>query len=571
MKVLASLFRKIIHQRIPSRLQFNYQEISFRFPRKVTMRGISFSFGGKHVNMDQVEITVNNPLLLLLARKRFLIVSVKCGIADVLQQPSQQATAADPQPAHLPKKNYIRFIHIYLNRFFQQSTVIAFQRITWKHFVLQDVVFSAQQVQFNFQFRSEKMQFRGELTPSDNEISIKGHAAIQGSRLNVESIDITGRVTHSNEELLIHYSLDGKSFLCNTRKISPIPVSVAGFQVTDQIKINQTTVENDMDIAIGDMPFKIANTLTYDLSKVLNIVVATRLDKHTMAWLFPYLVTDIKSIQSEGGITIITNLGLNLDNVFGHKFDVFVQDYDFMASDLTVLKLDQLNYPFTQMAYKDGLAVRKLRVKNGYFDKYENTDGYQLLRRIIVFCEDRAFLQHKGVAPYFIGKAIVTNIKEKKFSRGGSTITMQVIRNLFLSADKSLIRKVEEVVLSLLLENHAGISKSRILDIYLQIVELGPNIYGVKEGANYYFGKQLHELNLVDCVVLTYILPRPVFFNDALLIRSSQLQKNLSTYCRNVSLFLKEYGILTDETYDSLLREVVFSKRWDNYTITFGK
>ncbi len=571
MKVLAAIFRKMIHQWVPSRLQLRYQEISYRFPGKVKLRGISFSIGGKQVTIDHVEITVNNPALFLLARNRFRIVSIKCGTVGILQQPAQQAAAADQRPTHLPKKNYISLLHTYLNRFLQQSTVISFQRLTWKSFVLQEVIVSAQQLHFDFLFRNEKIQFHGDLMPSDNEIKIKGQAAISGNWLHAGSIGVTGSLMHNKEELIIHYALDGKSLICNMRKISPIPMSVGSFQLTDQIKFNQTTVENDMDIAIDDMPVKIANTLTYSPSKVLNIMLATRLDKSTLAWLFPYLVTDIKSIQSDGGITLISNLGLNLDNVFGHKFDVFVQDYDFSASDLTALHLDRLNYPFTQMAYKDGLAVRKLRVKNGYFDKYVNTEGYQLLRRIIVFCEDRAFMQHKGVAPYFIGKAIVTNLKERKFSRGGSTITMQVIKNLFLNADKSLIRKVEEVVLSLLLENHADISKSRILDIYLQIVELGPNIYGVKEGANYYFGKQLHELTLVDCIVLTYILPRPVYFNDALLIRSTQLQKNLSTYCRNISLFLKEYGILTDETYDSLVREVVFSKRWENYTITFGK
>ncbi|MBV8252042.1 MAG: transglycosylase domain-containing protein [Chitinophaga sp.] len=567
MKVLQPIFQKLIHKLIPSRIQVRYNRIRYRFPGKVILREACIAFNTWQTNIDIVEITVNNPILMLLARKRFRITGVKCGNVEIMQQPAQQATAMDQRTSRLPKKNFIALIHFCLNRYFQPSTCIELNKLTWKSFILQQLSVRNHVFQFNFLFRNEKLYFKGDMIPSNNAITIKGNAHIDGDYIHAENMDITSILQHSSEQLLLKYTLDGRGLTCHTRKLSPTPISIAGFHLEDQVKIDQTTIENDMNIVIGDMPVKISNTLTYAASKVLNAVFATRLDKSTLAWILPYLSTDIKNIQYEGGITLIANLGLNLDNILGHKFDVFIQDYDFKAGDLAALKLDRLNYPFSQLVFKDGLAVRKLRVKNGYFNKYEQADTYQLLRKIIIFCEDPSFLHHKGVDPYFIGRSIVTNLKEKKFSRGGSTITMQLIRNLFLAADKSLVRKFEEVLISLLLENHAGVTKSRILDIYLQIVEFGPNIYGIKEAANYYFGKQLDELHAVDCIVLTYILPRPVYFNDALLIRSQQLQVNLSTYCRNISNFLQQNGILTAKAYNTLPKQVVFSKRWENFTV----
>src|SRR5690606_33858207 len=97
------------------------------------------------------------------------------------------------------------------------------------------------------------------------------------------------------------------------------------------------------------------------------------------------------------------------------------------------------------------------------------------LRKLIALTEDPNFYKHNGIDSYFVGVAIVKNIINKKFVKGASTITMQLAKNLFLTNKKSPVRKFEEVVLAWLMENSFNLSKNRILEIYLNIIEFGEN------------------------------------------------------------------------------------------------
>jgi hypothetical protein len=126
----------------------------------------------------------------------------------------------------------------------------------------------------------------------------------------------------------------------------------------------------------------------------------------------------------------------------------------------------------------------------------------------VLTTEDGAFPKHHGFNRASIRSSIVANLKARRFARGASTITMQLAKNLFLSRDKTLSRKLEEVVLTDYLEQ--TFSKDELMELYLNVIEFGPSVYGITAAADHYFGRTPAELNLSECLFLSSLLPAPL-------------------------------------------------------------
>lgn len=125
----------------------------------------------------------------------------------------------------------------------------------------------------------------------------------------------------------------------------------------------------------------------------------------------------------------------------------------------------------------------------------------------ILTCEDGRFFSHGGFQLKHIRESLIQNIHEGRFARGASTITMQLARNLFLSGQKNLSRKFEEVLLAYALEQQ--LAKERLLEIYLNIIEWGPNLYGIGRASRHYFGKSPAQLDAVEAAFLGSIIANP--------------------------------------------------------------
>lgn len=133
------------------------------------------------------------------------------------------------------------------------------------------------------------------------------------------------------------------------------------------------------------------------------------------------------------------------------------------------------------------------------------------MRKAVVVAEDGRFYEHDGVDFDALKEAMKTNIDKGKYAVGGSTITQQLAKNLYLSREKTLTRKVKEFVLARRIDD--ALTKNRILELYLNVVELGPMVYGVGHGARYYFGKSASELSTRECAFLAAMLPGPRVYN----------------------------------------------------------
>jgi monofunctional biosynthetic peptidoglycan transglycosylase len=133
------------------------------------------------------------------------------------------------------------------------------------------------------------------------------------------------------------------------------------------------------------------------------------------------------------------------------------------------------------------------------------------LRRAVLVAEDDSFYEHDGVDMKGIQEAIEKDWKKKKITHGGSTITQQLAKNLFLSPSRNPLRKVKEYFIARSLEKH--LTKKRILELYLNVVEMGERVYGAEASSRHYFHVPASGLNPSQAALLAGCLPNPRIMN----------------------------------------------------------
>lgn len=233
-------------------------------------------------------------------------------------------------------------------------------------------------------------------------------------------------------------------------------------------------------------------------------------------------------------------------------------DHTLRLENYDALDLSFLKKPFTHAIQDEGNAHKiVLDFHNESFMPLERIS--ENLKKVVLCTEDPNYFQHTGLDNEGVFRALFTNISTGKLSRGASTITMQLAKNLFLNNRKSVYRKAEELIFTWLIEEVFMIGKDRLLEIYLNIIEFGDHIYGVQEAAVYYFNKNADSLSITESIVLSYIIPRPKFFEEALVGNSEQLRVNLKKHLEYFSKLLLEKDIITKDVYDEVDLNIVFA------------
>ncbi|NRA64972.1 MAG: transglycosylase domain-containing protein [Pseudobacteriovorax sp.] len=132
--------------------------------------------------------------------------------------------------------------------------------------------------------------------------------------------------------------------------------------------------------------------------------------------------------------------------------------------------------------------------------------SFHLVHAILV-SEDARFYDHRGIDWVEVGESIELNLDERRFARGASTISQQVVKMAFLSSDKTIIRKIREILGTIILERI--LSKERILEWYLNLVPLGDGVYGISEAAEHYFDTSVELLTIQQSANLALVIPSP--------------------------------------------------------------
>ena len=133
------------------------------------------------------------------------------------------------------------------------------------------------------------------------------------------------------------------------------------------------------------------------------------------------------------------------------------------------------------------------------------------LKRALIAAEDSKFLDHEGFDWEGIQKAYEKNLKKGKIVAGGSTISQQLAKNLFLSGSRNPLRKAEEALITVMLEN--TLSKRRILEIYLNVIEWGNGVFGAEAAARHYYGATVTNLSAEQSARLASMVPNPRYYD----------------------------------------------------------
>ena len=173
----------------------------------------------------------------------------------------------------------------------------------------------------------------------------------------------------------------------------------------------------------------------------------------------------------------------------------------------------------------------------------ELADVPKNLINAVIAIEDNRFFEHSGVDVIGLGRAVVKLIAKHEKSQGGSTITMQVARNFFLTREKTYLRKLNEILLAVKIENH--LSKEEILSLYLNKIFFGYRSYGVAAAAKTYYGKELHQLTLAESAMIAGIPKAPSAVNPLSNVRAAIARRD------HVLARMLHYGYITPREYQT--------------------
>lgn len=263
------------------------------------------------------------------------------------------------------------------------------------------------------------------------------------------------------------------------------------------------------------------------------------------------LFLNLKGIKTKGTIDYSIDFGANLMNPDSIIFEPNLKTKEFSLVQFGSTDFSALNDTFSHKVYNEGKFVKTILLdySNKEYRSFNQISPF--IRDAVVTSEDGGFYNNNGIDIEGLRYAISENIKQKRFARGGSTITMQLIKNLYLNHNKNLFRKVEEYIIVWLIGNQQIVSKERILEIYLNIIEWGPNIYGVAEACQYYFQKDPADVTLDEAIYLASVIPRPTKFKY-LFEKDGNLKSFMEQDFSFVSNKMYQRGMITEEQLNQL-------------------
>ncbi|AIM38868.1 penicillin-binding protein [Sphingobacterium sp. ML3W] len=366
----------------------------------------------------------------------------------------------------------------------------------------------------------------GIVNPDDKELYLRLFSDIKdielpllrrkfGLKASFDAISFRlNKVDRKNKELL---SLSGEwgfeNLKLNHWRISDKDVLFPEGLMSGTLNIGKTSFEIDKEskVKVKDFEFSPYVKYVHKPEQLLELAIHTdRIEAQKFFDAIPQgLFHSLEGIRVSGHMQYDLNFALNFKKPDDIVFTSKMEDQDLKVEQWGNANIAELNKPFTYIAYEDGKPMRTivLGTQNKDFTPLDQISRYMQIS--LINTEDPFFFAHNGFQEEAFRLSIATNLKEKKFKRGASTISMQLVKNVFLNRNKTVVRKVEEIIVVWLMESSKQVSKKRLYEVYLNVIEWGKNVYGITEAARYYFGKKPADLNLGESIFLSSIVPRP--------------------------------------------------------------
>jgi hypothetical protein len=362
------------------------------------------------------------------------------------------------------------------------------------------------------------------------------------SRFTNNNFILNGRFETSSLSLF-HKRLSGDSIF-----ISHIDAAYSLKATSTSISLDSNTVVEMNRLRIHPyVLFKNESNKDYELRLRTNSTAANDFFQSLPQGMF----NEVAGIEADGSLQFMLTFHLNSTEPDSLSFNTQMKKQKFRLRKYGDNSLLKMNTEFAYTVYEYNKPFRTFMVgpSNPDFTTLDQVSPH--LRNSILTSEDGSFFFHNGFNEEAFKKSIATNYREGKFKRGGSTISMQLIKNIYLSRHKTVARKAEEALLVWLIENNRLVSKERMFEVYLNIIELGPGIYGVGEASRFYFNKKPMELTLSESIFLASLLPHPKWFKYSF-DEQGNLKSYLADYYRVVANFMLKKNLITEEEYNSI-------------------
>lgn len=384
-----------------------------------------------------------------------------------------------------------------------------------------------------------------------------------------DSIALTFKKDDEAEDLL---RLTGTSKVLgmwlNHWRVSPkdvvLPASTFNYNII--VTPDQFIIDSSSSVMIKDLPTQLY--VRYKPAKEKELELEFKVKETASIAFFDALpeglFEDVKGIKTKGNLSYRLLFYLPFNNPDSLQFYSSLKKKDFKILKFGNTNFSAVNGEFVYTVYEKEKPVRSFRVgpSNPNFTPIDQISPY--LKASVLTSEDGNFYSHNGFNEEAFRESMVTNIKEKRFVRGGSTISMQLVKNLFLTRSKTVSRKVEEALIVWLIENNRLISKERMFEIYLNIIELGPGVHGIGEASYFYFNKPPSELTLEESIFLAMIVPRPKAFKYHF-DEAGHLKPYTAAYFNLIAGHLVKRRVITEEEKLNLKYDVELKGRARTY------
>lgn len=323
-------------------------------------------------------------------------------------------------------------------------------------------------------------------------------------------------VSFNDDELQINGVASIESFLVNHPRISKKDVIIDQAEFNYAYKIGSNYISLDSSSTFVFNGFVLHPFIKFENGPdtVYHFVARTEKTEaqQFISALPEGLFSHFKGMQATGSFAYRLDFKYNENHPDEMIFEGKLEKENFRIIKYGEANLSKLNGDFIYYPMENGRPMRgvMVSVENPYYTPLDLISP--LLKKAVLTTEDPSFYWHRGFVTEAFRQSIVKNMRTGKFKRGASTMSMQLVKNVFLTREKTMARKLEEILLVYILENNNLCSKDRMFEVYLNIIEWGPNVYGIGEASEFYFKKKPMDLTLSESLFLSTIIPGPKHF-----------------------------------------------------------
>jgi Transglycosylase len=384
----------------------------------------------------------------------------------------------------------------------------------------------------------------------------------KGVKCSFQAINGTIQMDDNADEPFSSFNLTSKNVRINYWRLAKGDVIFESSQLKGAIRIGEHSIELDSstNLLANKANFKLFANYSRDTTTSFSLAVhmpETISDTFFQA-LPAGAFTTLNGISCSGTLTYDLQFSINTALPDSLVFLSTLSRKNFHINHFGTENFARVNEPFTYYAYNGEQLVRAIEVgpANPMFTPLKRINP--LLVSCVLQSEDPSFMTHHGFLAESFRESIAQDYKEKRFARGGSTISMQFVKNVFLSRDKTVTRKVQEALIVYLIENLGLISKERMLEIYLNVIEWGPDIYGIGEASKFYFNKTPQQLNFNECLFLAAIIPNPKYFRYQF-DKDGHIKSYMADYFKLLSTRMALRNLISNDELQKLTPDVRLS------------